>query len=325
MATEKLQDPSTGSNRSSHEGDGISLSEIYSTSSDLSTTGSEPPGYTPTPEIATSQDASAAATPSTSRGHLDKPIAIPAIEDSFDSPFLRAYAPILKRYGLPRESFLSFLDQLNKAISSSPPLQVLDATGGILSLIPLLFPLHWIGSAVSGLANVGSLGVSKSRTDVLLRQANRDIFGPRGLQVGISKLDALAHIAKIPILDSHGKVSRRVPLSQQLLINTQTPNTDSNANTTPADAWSELDVQQRWIKILQPWIAELQMEILPWTAKSRLTRFNTALKKRNNPGNHLREADGQPMKVHDGYPEIDGEEIKFRKCLWLIIKDIGGG
>jgi hypothetical protein len=149
-----------------------------------------------------------------------------------------------------------------------------------------------------------------------LRQANRDIFGPRGLQVEISKLDALAHIAKIPILDSQGKVSRRVPLSQQLLINT---------NTTPADAWSELDVQQRWIKILQPWIAELQMEILPWTAKSRLTRFNTALKKRNNQGNHPREGDGQQMKVQDGYIEINGEEIKFRKCLWLIIKDIGGG
>ncbi|KAH8690519.1 hypothetical protein BGW36DRAFT_264533, partial [Talaromyces proteolyticus] len=208
-------------------------------------------------------------------------IAIPALHSSFDSPFIRAYAPILRqKNNLPRESFLTFLDNLNKVIANSPPLEVLDVTGGILKSVPLLFPIHWLGSAVSGLAKLGSLGVSKSRTDSLIKQANRDIFGPRGLKIEIAKLDALAHIASIPILDSQGKINRNAPVMQRLLKT----GIDGPPSPTPQSEERDGDiadaVQQR-IKILQPWIAELEFNILPWTAKSKLTRFNAALKKRN--------------------------------------------
>ncbi|KAA8647800.1 hypothetical protein EYZ11_010352 [Aspergillus tanneri] len=258
----------------------------------------EPPPYTE--DGIRTQESNAVPDPAPSQ--RNKPIAIPAIEPSFDSPFIRAYAPILTDYNLPRESFFAFLDQLNKVISSSPPLQVLDATGGILKSVPLLFPLHWIGEAVSGLANLGSHGVSKSRTDSHIRQANKDIFGPRGLKVEIAKLDALAHMASIPILDSQGKVSRKTPLLLRLL----------NGSDATVDESEDVDMQQRRIKILQPWIAELELDILPWTSKSKLTRFNAALKKRNTQN--------QPDSGHNGKTSLDDEETGLRKCLWLIIR-----
>ncbi|KAJ5166737.1 uncharacterized protein N7482_005518 [Penicillium canariense] len=231
-----------------------------------------------------------------------KAIAIPAIDSSAGSPFIRAYAPILHNYKISKKTFLNFLDQLNDVMTTSPPMQVLDATGGILKSVPILFPLHWIGSAVSGIASLGGQGISKGRSDSAIKQANKEIFGPRGLQVEIGKLDALAHLAKMPILDSQGKVNRQAPLLLQL----------TESVSMPTNEPQELDLQQRRIRALQPWIAELEVDVLPWTSKSRLTRFNAALKKRNDP----RRPDSA---AHDG-DEAEENHAGFRKCLWLIIR-----
>ena len=265
----------------------------------------DPPPYTITTTPSRNNSTSAQ-----SNTQQSKPIAIPAVEPSFDSAFIRAYAPVLMEYNLPQESFFTFLDQLNKVISNSPPLQILDAAGGILQSVPILFPLHWLGSTVSGLANLGSQGVSKSRTDSHIRQANQDIFGPRGLKAEIVKLDALAYIANMPILDLQGKVSQQTELFQRLLNETGTGN-DKGSTATTADGHQPqgVDVQQQRIRILQPWIAaELTLDILPWTSKSKLTRSNAALKKRNAPGQ--RETGGQKSN----------DETGFQKCLWLVIE-----
>ncbi|CAG8039465.1 unnamed protein product [Penicillium olsonii] len=244
-----------------------------------------------------------------------RPIAIPAIASSSDSPFIRAYPPVLQSHKLPKESFLSFLDQLNKDIASSPPLQVLDATGGILNSVPILFPLHWIGSAVSGLANLGSQGMSKSRTDSSLKTANRDIFGPRGLKVEVAKLDALAHLAKIPILDPQGKINRQAPLLLQL---------QNEPVVGAADERQvELEIQRR-IRTLQPWIADLEIEVLPWSSRSKLTRFNAALKKRNDPKEYERK-ERRERRGRDGSGDTEtntDDQESFRKALWLVIREI---
>ncbi|KGO77504.1 hypothetical protein PITC_037480 [Penicillium italicum] len=259
-----------------------------------------------------------------------KPIAIPALTSSSDSPFLRAYPPILKNHQLPKESFFNFLDQLNKDIAASPPLQVLDATGGILKSVPILFPLHWIGNAVSGLANLGSQGMSKSRTDSSIKQANRDIFGPRGLRVEIAKLDALAHIANFPMLDSQGKINRQAPLFQQL----QYEASMANAGTDERQQ-QELNLQQR-IVTLQPWIAELEFDVLPWSSKTKLTRLNASLKKYNDSLDEERGAWGRrriisrrrlgrqsmdrPGDVY--FQDTQQEEAHFKKALWLVIREV---
>ncbi|CAG8926219.1 unnamed protein product [Penicillium salamii] len=248
-----------------------------------------------------------------------RPIAIPAIASPSDSPFIRAYPPILQSHNLPKESFLNFLDQLNKDIASSPPLQVLDATGGILNSVPILFPLHWIGSAVSGLANLGSQGMSKSRTDSSLKTADRDIFGPRGLKVEVAKLDALAHLANIPILDSQGKISRQSPLFLQLQ--------DEPVEATDERHELELELQRK-IRTLQPWIADLEIEVVPWSSKSKLTRFNAALKKRNDPKEYERRG-RRERRERRGWDGSDNTETSpddqesFRKALWLVIREIG--
>jgi hypothetical protein len=241
-----------------------------------------------------------------------KTIAIPAIASSSDSPFIRAYPPILRNHQLPKESFLMFLDQLNKDIAASPPLQVLDATGGILNSVPILFPLHWIGSAVSGLANLSSQGMSKSRTDSSIKKANKDIFGPRGLRVEIAKLDALAHVTKMPILDSQGKIDRQSPLFLQLQNEASMAGIDERQQ-------QEFSLQQR-ISTLQPWIAELEFEILPWSSKSKLTRFNASLKKYNESGDQERRGMG---RRGEGYTQvIKQEEASFKKALWLVIREV---
>lgn len=279
-----------------------------------------PPAYTADPSTR-SISPSVQAGPSTSRpdqqpSQSPRPIAIPAIASSFDSPFIRAYPPILQSHKLPKESFLNFLDQLNKDIASSPPLQVLDATGGILNSVPILFPLHWIGNAVSGLANLGSQGMSKSRTDSSIKTANKDIFGPRGLKVEIAKLDALAHLAQIPILDPQGKINRQAPLLLQLQ--------DEQPGPFDERQEAELEVQRR-IRILQPWIADLEVEVLPWSSKSKLTRFNAALKKRNDPvESSRRERRGRRERNGPDDAEASPEDTElFRKALWLVIREIG--
>ncbi|KAJ5479364.1 hypothetical protein N7530_004873 [Penicillium desertorum] len=243
-----------------------------------------------------------------------RPIAIPAITSSSDSPFIRAYPPVLRNHQLPKESFLTFLDQLNKDIAASPPLQVLDATGGILKSVPILFPLHWIGTAVSGLASLGSQGMSKSRTDSSIKQANKDIFGPRGLRVEIAKLDALAHVAKLPVLDSQGKINRQAPLFLQL----QNEASMANAETDERQQ-QELNLQRR-IGTLQPWIADLEFEILPWSSKSKLTRFNASLKKYNEPRDQEMRDRGKRSVVYN--QEFKQEEDPFRKALWLVIREV---
>lgn len=299
MASEKSQNPFKNLD---------SPSESVAGPSNTSPANAEPPSYTPT-----ATDFGTDSPPQAGTAQPNKPIAIPSIEPSFDSPFLRAYAPVLTTYNLPRESFFTFLDHLNKLIASNPPLQILDATGGILQSVPILFPLRWIGSAVSGLANLGSHGVSKSRTDSYIQQVNREIFGPRGLKAEIVKYDALAYIANIPILDSKGKISRQMSVSQRLLNEAGTGTATATAAAADGQGHEQggLDMQQQRIKTLQPWIAELELDILPWTSKSKLTRFNAALKKRNDPG--------QVESMSGQRSESNYEETKFRKCLWLLI------
>lgn len=333
MASKKSNNPYFNG---SHRFDEQSDSSDHTPLSDDLHTEEQPPAYTNSnPEITTRTEKTPVSEPTQESSQSQsqspsakKPIAIPAVDSSFDSPFMRAYAPVLKDYKLPQEVFFSFLDRLNKAVSSSPPLQVLDATGGVLNAVPILFPLHWIGSAVSGIAKLGNSGVSKSRTDSLLKDANKDIFGPRGLKIEVAKLDALAHIAKIPILDSRGKVSRQAPLLQQLSAVEARPERSSDA--AEEDIEMAMDAQQRRLRILQPWIADLELDILPWTSQSKLTRFNAALKKYNgtddkeSKGKRRRERDHKQKSGNgnEGQDEDEEDDDPFRKCLWLVIREV---
>lgn len=165
--------------------------------------------------------------------------------------------------------------------------------------------------------------MSKSRTDSSIKQANRDIFGPRGLRVEIAKLDALAHVAQFPMLDSQGKINQQAPLFLQLQYEASMAST-----VTDERQQQEIDLQQR-IRTLQPWIAELEFEVLPWSSKSKLTRFNASLKKYNEPrdeekrGMGMRDRERRGMRRQDVYTQgAKQEESPFKKALWLVIREV---
>lgn len=165
--------------------------------------------------------------------------------------------------------------------------------------------------------------MSKSRTDSSIKTANRDIFNPRGLKVEIAKLDALAHLARIPILDSNGKINRQAPLLLQLQLGLG----------VAADERQETELEiQRKIQTLQPWIADLEFEVLPWSSKSKLTRLNAALKKMNDPkdsarkeravyGGSYRRERGMYGTSYDSEERPEPTE-SVRKALWLVIREI---
>lgn len=185
--------------------------------------------------------------PDTSRSDLStKPIAIPAINTKFAAPFLRAYPPILRNYNLPEEIFMPILDRLNQISAASPPLQVLGLAGGIVGMVPLA-TTQIVGESVSAAADFSVWAVSKGRVEMYMREINRDIFRPRKLKIEIAKLDGLAKIANIPILDTAGKLDKGAPLLGSV-----------------HDLGSRIiDAVARRLQVLEPWIQPLKIEEMP--------------------------------------------------------------
>ncbi|KAF5538911.1 cytochrome P450 monooxygenase oxidoreductase [Fusarium phyllophilum] len=139
---------------------------------------------------------------------LGKPIAIPATSSKLGSPFLRSFPPILEdQYHLPREVFLRFLDDLNRAAVASPPVQILGMAGSIVSMIPL-HTAQIVGSSVNAAATLSTYAISKSRSELCISTANKELFVPRGLKAEFAKLDVVARYARMPILNDEGKIEK---------------------------------------------------------------------------------------------------------------------
>ncbi|KAJ2990780.1 hypothetical protein NUW58_g2783 [Xylaria curta] len=179
--------------------------------------------------------------------HLRKPIAVPAIAASLGSPFLRAYPPSLEALRIPRGEFLDILDGLNRVAVQSPPLRVLGLVGEALELVPLA-TAQVVGLAVNAAAQVGTFALSKGATEVYLRKVNKEVFAPRGLKMEIAKLEAMARVNKIPILDAAGKIRGDAQLLRPLLDEQET---------------QTMDPAQRWLQALELWIEPLDLETLP--------------------------------------------------------------
>lgn len=182
-----------------------------------------------------------------SGGELEKIIAIPATSSKLGSPFLRAYPPALNSFGIPQDVFLQFLDHMNRVAVASPPVQVLGLAGNIVGMVPL-HTTQIVGGALNATATLTTVAMSKGRVELLLRDANKDIFGPCGLRVRVAKLDAVAQLAGIPILDERGRIDPRSPVLGPM----------------EGDMDSEhLSAQQRRLAALAPWISPLAVEDLP--------------------------------------------------------------
>lgn len=191
--------------------------------------------------------------PRPSTPNLAKPIAIPATSHSLGSPFLRAYPPELEAYGIDRETFLGFLDNLNRVAVVSPPLIMLSVACNVAGFVPE--PTVQIVALSTDLANNAAMyAVSKGRTETTLRKANREIFKQHGLKAQVAKLEVVAHLAGMPILDFENKVIK----GSTILA----PHEDVHELHT-------LSGQERRLKALEPWISPLDVQELPEFRKQK--------------------------------------------------------
>ncbi|KAF5669965.1 hypothetical protein FHETE_4648 [Fusarium heterosporum] len=121
---------------------------------------------------------------------LSRPILLPATSIggalAASPPFIRAYPPILSSYGITSREFTAVIDAINIALAEPTPCTVLEVASHGVGLIP-----EGIAQSVSlglGLAaGAGSAASAYLRTKMVLERANRDVFGPKGLELEILK------------------------------------------------------------------------------------------------------------------------------------------
>ncbi|KAL6862027.1 hypothetical protein J3F83DRAFT_219007 [Trichoderma novae-zelandiae] len=228
-----------------------SVMELEESSSSRSSSDSEPPPYEE--NLVKQQQALALASPISTSG-ARRIIAIPATNAALGSAFLRAYPPALNSSNISKPEFLEFLDHLNRAIVASPSLRVLGAASDIVGFVPN--PTAQIVSAAAGLsAKVGTYAISKIRSEAVIRQANTEIFFPRGLEVQIVKLKTVAKLTNMPILTERGDIDKNSPILESL------------QSLTEANELNTISAQQRRLRALDAWISPLDIHELPPAAK----------------------------------------------------------
>jgi hypothetical protein len=233
----------------------------------------------------------------------DKLIAIPAIAHKVGSPILRAWPPALERTGLTKADFLDFIDRLNRVTVNSPPIQVLGLVGNVVGMVPLA-----TAQAVGGAINMGAMlagaAVRMGHTEMLLREANRDLFQPLGLNVKLAKMAAVAQMAGIPIVGMDGKIDRKSHILPPL-------SRDDGSH-------QPIGVHQRRLMALQPYLSPLEYEGMPelGTPSNYLLRMHQLVSAR------AAAKEEQKMMKKRSNPRKDKEEKALRKLIFLIVDRI---
>ncbi|KAF3766426.1 hypothetical protein M406DRAFT_240565, partial [Cryphonectria parasitica EP155] len=243
---------------------------------------------------------------------LTKPIAIPATSAKLGSPFMRAYPPWLTSYSIDRVAFLGFLDDLNRCAVANPPVQVLGLAAQVVGLVPLA-TAQIVGGAVQLSASVATFALSKGRTEMCLRDANRKLFAPQGLKVEVARLDALAKIAEIPVLDPvTGKLDKKAPVLLPL---------------EGVEAYSQgLSAQQRRLDSLQEWIAPLDMAPLPEVKQStnvlgKIHMMASEGQRKKEEKKILKDREKALEKHHDINKDQEKERSKFGKEMQKLERE----
>ncbi|KAG9524611.1 hypothetical protein KCV07_g1766, partial [Aureobasidium melanogenum] len=122
--------------------------------------------------------------------HHVRPVVVPQTAPGSNNPFTLAYSPTLLLHDIALNTFLSFLSTLNVCLANTPPLQVLDLAGGFVGMVPHHIPAL-IGGSLQATAKIAGAVTSKTRVAKLLKSANEEIFGPRGLKVEIVDTETL--------------------------------------------------------------------------------------------------------------------------------------
>jgi uncharacterized membrane-anchored protein YhcB (DUF1043 family) len=192
----------------------------------------------------------------------------------------------------------------------SPPLQVLSLAGSIVGLVPLP-PAQIVGTAINLGAEVGAAAVTYGRSEMELRKANKELFGPRGLKVEIAKLDAVARLTGMPILDADGKFNKNVALLK------------------PLDR-SDMDISKhsRRLDAMHPWIAALEVQEGPRvsTPETKFGQFQAKLdekeKAKKEKKTRTRRQELQQEFDKDGREIQSRFDKDMRKLEEELVKDL---
>ncbi|KAI1290579.1 hypothetical protein F5Y03DRAFT_56220 [Xylaria venustula] len=237
---------------------------------------------------------------------LRKPIAIPATAASLGSPFLRAYPSSLQNFQISRNEFLDILDGLNRVAVQSPPLRALGLVGEVLEIVPLS-TAQVVGLVVNSAAKIGKYALSKGATEAYLKRVNEETFVPRGLKLEIAKLEAMARVNRIPILDTTGKLRSDMQLLQPLL--------------DPQEIQT-IGATQRWLRALEPWVEPLDMENLPPinTDTHLWGRLHTTASEHERKGSEKKVLKDRSKAFDKHQKEVDKAEEKRVKALAKLEK-----
>jgi hypothetical protein len=233
----------------------------------------------------------------------DKLIAIPATAHKVGSPIMRAWPPVLERTGLSKADFIDFIDRLNRATVDSPPIQVLGLVGNVVGMVPLA-TAQIVGGAVNMGAMVAGAAVRMGHTEILLREANRDLFQPLGLKVKLAKMSAVAKMAGIPIMGLDGKFDKKSHLLPPLGYD--------------GGSHQSIGVHQRRLMALQPYLSPLEYDGMPELEQpsNSLLRMHQAVSVRAAAKEERR------MMKKRSSSRKDKEEKVLRKLIFLVVDRI---
>lgn len=240
-------------------------------------------------------------------GKLRKAVVIPATDAALGSPFLRAYAPMLSGFGISREDFLGFVDKLNRVAVASPPLQILGLAGNIVGMVPL-HAAQIVGNSVNLVAKVSVGVVSKGATEICLRDANKEFFGPRGLKVQVAKLSAVAAITRMPILTADGEIDKKAPLLKPL-------DDDFESNGMSA--------QQRRIYSLADYIEHLEINDLPELGRgsNALSRMHATVSENQRKKGEKKMLKNRTKAHEEWNKDVEKAEKKYEEKLRELEKE----
>lgn len=94
--------------------------------------------------------------------------------------FIRAYAPVLENAGIDQDTFLDFLDQLNKAVEPSPWIQAINLASFAGQAVPEPFTML-VAIATKMVTDAAAEVHSRTKTNSFLDRMNEEFFKPRGL------------------------------------------------------------------------------------------------------------------------------------------------
>lgn len=134
--------------------------------------------------------------------------------------FVRAYAPLLGECsGISQETFLLFLNNLQKASKASPIFPAIIISAAIAGMVPSVIAMA-VTNAVQVAAGVGMEMQTRQRTNSFLDEMNEQLFRPAGLFAMIVKYKSDAEVAASgnSILARFGVSAEKVDLSTNQVI-----------------------------------------------------------------------------------------------------------